>query len=390
MHLPQDVVDRLLVAKGLLEKIRFVPTARPDRVSLAKVILSAHDAAELAAAAVARHLNCLPGPQKSYLMDILSEIKKTQNTSVPHRDYFSQLNTVRKAIKHEGVFPDPQQWYRVGELTYEYVSDWCQTYLGLSLDELDESALIRDEKVKEMYGDAMDSFRVEQYKETLEHLAYACEALFRSNQALRNLGVGKARAEDAIKLAAFGVHANDYLALQEFLPSLAYDRDYNLVIKWDQKSFGHPGNWTRDAAEFSLKTFVDVALRIQDADWIPGAIEFDLLYEHQITALEDGVEITQEKPIKALADTLNQGRAPVKTLNKGEFLKGRVEPKSPKNFLLALLGQEPPTYSIITPDKQIHGDFDADKVHITCVPKDNALVRKYFPNLPEMDYEPVM
>jgi hypothetical protein len=128
----QEIIDRLLLAKGLLAKIRFSPTATPDRISLAQAILSAHDAAELVSAAIAQHLNCLPA-SPAYLMGILSEIKKDMGAAVPHRDYFSRLNTVRKAIKHEGVFPDPQQWYRVGELAYEYVSEWCQKYLGLSV-----------------------------------------------------------------------------------------------------------------------------------------------------------------------------------------------------------------------------------------------------------------
>ncbi len=238
MHPSQDVVDRLLVAKGLLAKIRYLPVARPDRISLAQAILSAHDAAELASAAIARHLNCLPASQKTYLMDILSAIQKEQG-NVPHRDYFSQLNSVRIAVKHQGIFPDPQQWYRVGERTYDYLSELCQQYLGLSLDDLDESALIKDREVKEWYDKAKNALQQGQYKESLEYLAYAAEALFKSNRALRNLTVGNPRAEDAIRLAAFGVHANDYLALQEFLPSLSFKPgQYNKgVVRWEQAKY---------------------------------------------------------------------------------------------------------------------------------------------------------
>lgn len=394
MRLSQDVIDRLLVAKGLLAKIRFSPTAHPDRISLAQAILSAHDAAELASAAIARHLNCLPAAQKTYLMDILPANSKSQGVTVAHRDYFSQLNSVRKVIKHEGIFPDTQQWYRVGERVYEYLSEWCQQYLGLSLDKLDESALIRNEEVKEWHRKAKEALERGQYRESLEYLAFATEALFRSNQALRNLSIGKPVAEDAIKLAAFGVHANDYLALQEFLPSLVYKRvrgQSEMAVKWEQEKYGHPGNWTKYAAEFSLKTFVDVAIRIQDADWIPGAIEFTFLYEHKITALEDGVKITQEKKPSALKDVIKPESVVIRTLKKNESLRCNVSVKSsPKNYLANLLGigTENPILFIVNVDEQLYGEVEAKKVMVTCVPKDNEFVNKYFPNLPEVDFYP--
>src|ERR1700693_797920 len=66
--LRQDVLDRLLVAKGLLGPIRFAQPPRPDRISLARQILAAHDAAELALAAIARHLDSLPQSSQTYLM----------------------------------------------------------------------------------------------------------------------------------------------------------------------------------------------------------------------------------------------------------------------------------------------------------------------------------
>ena len=390
MPLSQDVVDPLLVAKGMLARVRFLPAVRPDRISLSQTILTAHDAAELALAAIARHLNRLPESPQTYLMQYFPAIKREHpDEAVAGREYFSQLNRVRTDIKHHGIFPDPQQWYRVGERTYEYVSEWCRKYLGLSLDDLDESALIGNQEVKQFYDKAVEAFQREQYKESLEYLAYAAETLFRSNQALRNLSVGKARAEDAIKLAAFGVHANDYLALQEFFPSLIYYRG-DLVVKWDQKKYGHPGNWGKAEVEFSLKTFVDVALRIQDADWIPGAIEFDFIYEHKITALVDGVEIVQEK------GPFSTERRVVATLKKGESLRCHVSRKE-YNFLNSFIEQfssavgATPKYnilSILSMNPVFWGEVQAEKVHVTCVPKDKEFVRKYFPDLPEVEYEP--
>ena len=140
----QEVLERLLVAKGLLSQIRDLPTTRPDRITLARQILTAHDAAELALAAIACHLGLLPTSRQTYLMEYFPAIQKHHpGREVAGRDYFGQLNQVRIDIKHLGIFPDPDQWKRVGERTWAYVSGWCQDYLSLPLDDVDESALIR-------------------------------------------------------------------------------------------------------------------------------------------------------------------------------------------------------------------------------------------------------
>ena len=53
--LTEEVMRRLLVAKGLLGRIRYPYTAQPDRTTLAGHILTAHDAAELAIAAISHY-----------------------------------------------------------------------------------------------------------------------------------------------------------------------------------------------------------------------------------------------------------------------------------------------------------------------------------------------
>jgi hypothetical protein len=385
----QDVIDRLLVAKDLLEKIRFLPIANPDRFTISKHILTAHDAAELAIAGIARHLKVLPKSLKTYLMDYFQPISETHpGEDVAGRDYFSQLNEVRIGIKHKGIFPETKQWFRVGEKTYSYVAIWCQRYLHISLDDLDESDMITDPDVKKQYDLAKISLDQGDYKGVLENLALALYSLFESNQALRNLRVGKVRAEDALKLSAFGVHANEFLALQEFLPCVRYSNiDNQVTIDWEQEIFGHPANWNHDTAEFCLKTFVSIALRIQDAEWIPMALDFNLVYEHKITALVDDVNIVQERLIKGMAKALigPTEKVVVHTLKKGESMRGEV---TKKDDLASLFGREhKPILHFMNYKESIWGDIEADKVSITCVPRDAKIVREYFPNLPEFEYK---
>lgn len=382
----QDVINRLLVAKYLLDTIRSLPIANPERYTIARFVLTAHDAAELSIAAIAHHIGIIPKSPQTYLMDYFPVIKNQHpEDEVPGRAYFSQLNTARNGIKHTGVFPDPKQWFRVGDKTHSYVSNWCENYLNISFDDLDESDMISDPNVKKQYDIARDALAKDDYREVLEYLALALYFIFESNRALRNLRVGEPRAEDALKLSAFGVHANEFLALQEFLPNVYYSSiDDQVKIHWEQEKFGHPANWRQDAAEFCLKTFVGVALHIQDAEWIPGAIDFELVYEHKITALVDDVEIVQERS-KGLLEP--NEKVVVRTLKKGETIRGQVEKKGDP-LIAAITGQEyRPVLSFFNDEEKIWGEIEEDKVRVICVPKDTDTVKKYFPNLPEQEYK---
>jgi hypothetical protein len=382
----QAVIDRLLVAKYLLEEIRFLPIANPDRYTTARFILTAHDAAELAIAGIAQHLEIAPKSPKSYLMDYFPLIKNQHpKDEVDGKVYFSQLNTARNGIKHTGAFPDPKQWFRVGGTTHGYVSNWCKTYLNISFDDLDESDMISDPDVKKQYDIAKDALAQNDYRGVLENLGIALYSVFDSNRALRNLHVGEPRAEDALKLSAFGVHANEFLAFQEFLPGVYWSNIAGqLKIKWEQGKFGHPANWRPDAAEFCLKTFVSVALHIQDAEWIPTAIEFDSVYEHKVTALVDDVEIVQERRNGLLGP---YEKVVVRTLRKGETIRGKVEKKG-DHLIAAWFGKErTPVLSFMNYKEKIWGEIEEDKVRVICVPKDTQAIRKVLPNLPEQDYE---
>jgi hypothetical protein len=388
MTLNQNVIDRLLIAKDLLNGIRFTPIANPDRQTIARYILTSHDAAELAIAGIASHLDVTPKGQ-SYLMNYFPEIAKThEGEDVPGKNYISQLNDARIGIKHKGLFPDPKQWVRVGDNTYKYISDWCRKYLTLSFDDLDESDMISDPKVKRYYDIAKEAFDKDDFKSVLENLALALYLLFISNKALRKLVVGTPRAEDALKLSAFGVHANEFIVLQEFLPVVhSFPPEGHPKISWHQEKYGHPANWRKDVAEFCLNTFVNITLRIQDAKWIPGTIDFDLVYEHKITALVDNVEIIAEAHAGLLGTSERQV---VRILKKGESMRGEIERVDPLfHGLTGMrlgLADKTPIFKFINYTEMLVGNIEADRISVTCVPKEDEFVREYFPDLPELEY----
>lgn len=389
----QSVFERLLLAQALLSEIGVVPTVRPDSLTTARYILIAHDAAELVLAAIARHRQCAIG-DRAHLMDYVGAIGQRTGQDIPYLSFFSDLNRQRVNVKHHGLMPNVEQWGNVAEAAYRNISSVCEKYLNIQLDQLDESILVRHEGAKRLIAEAKAAYQGEEYQLVLEKLAHTLFVLFKDNPALRNMTIGKPRAEDAIKLTAFGVNANEFLALQEFLPSVSEDKG-NVSFRWNQEEHGHPANWTLEAAEFCLKTVVHVAVRIQNAAWIPSAIDFLYVYEHKVTALEDNVEIVQPGSMtggSAFSALLPPSTKPVvaRTLSKGESIIGMVHRNKRDGLLSALGGRQesgPETLSFSTygPDR-IWGDIEASKVCVTCVPRENEFIGKYYPHLQEMPW----
>jgi len=382
MSVNKEVIDLVLLAKSLIDPIRFGTSPTPHRISIAKQILTCHDAAELTFSAVSRQLGA--HPKNNYLMEYIAAIKDAQsNQDVLGKAYFSTLNRVRNDIKHFGIFPETKQWFRVAENTYAYMNKICQEYLSIDIESLSEVDLIENANVRTFVRDAASAIDHEEWRSVLESLAKAMVSLFESNQALRGLAVGTPASEDAIKLASYGVHANDYLALQEFLPQ-AWKSDDTITCEWNVEKFGHPGNWRREPAEFCFSTFLHLAICIQHAEWIPGAIEFDAVYEHIIEAIEDDVQITSEhrdnwytKPRIVVAHVMK----------KGEKLYGRATKPPTRALYDTVLGEVPEhKLSIICPTKELYGKVDPERVKVTCVPRNIDWVKEYFPNLVAFDY----
>jgi hypothetical protein len=408
MALKQQVVDRLLLSKSLLDRIRFQPIAVHDRHAVATNIITAHDAAELAIAAIADELDCLPANRaKTFLMDYFDPIEKKNGASPHGRDYLRQLNDVRNLLKHQGLYPDGRQWSRVAESVYQDVAKWCLDYLNIAFGELDESALLSDPEVKKLYDDAKQAATDGNYKQALEKIAVALSLVFENNAALRGLTVGNARSDEVIRLSGFGVHANDFLALQQFLPRVASYGEKQGVSEWKQSGFGHPGNWREDTVNFCLGAFLDVAIKIQDARWIPGALPRSVLYDQEIEALKDNVEIWTEVrknnkgEVLSGFDLFTPGevhREVILVLNRGTKLRASVsvaEESSGNSAKDAFFGGGIKTGRLLRvmgfSEEQklnIYGNVLASDVKVSCVPRNDDFIRSYFPNLEALDWDP--
>jgi hypothetical protein len=393
MTLKPEVLDRLLLSKSFLEKIRFQPVAVHDRHTLAANIIAAHDAAELAIASVCDQLDCLPQKGDSYLMNYFESYKKTRGKDLYAREYFRNLNTARNSLKHQGLFPDAKQWSRVGELVFQHITKWCSDDLDASFAELDESALLLNADVKRLFDEAKESAVQGDFKGTLERLALALSIVFRKNSALRGFEAGNASTEDVIRVVGFGIHGNDFLALQQILPHISRWGAGN-TPQWKQSEFGHPGNWHESSAEFCLRTFVDVAVKLQGAQWIPGPLSRDILYEQRIEALKDGVEFWRDVPdgtgANSYAALLGKTKRETKQLlRKGEKLRAIVRQATTSAFYGGLGSSAMNGMLSVTPSGTYESwNVLASDVKVVCVPSENEFVKEYFPRLPEIDWEP--
>jgi hypothetical protein len=331
---------------------------------------------------------------------MMQSLDLIQTTAEKHIGYFQQLNAARNGLKHTGNLPNTSQWASVADDVLDKLSSICEATLQVSLDAVDESELLRDNDTKAYLQAAKRARDSGDFKLALEEIARAlCTSFLNMPGTMFNVGCPK--AEDALKLTAFGVPANDFLRLQEFLPAMC---DYpstesNRVnapdISWKQNGFGHPGNWRKEVVDFCLSACLDVALRIQNAPEIPYAIPFEYEYDYKVTAIKDNVEVwddlieeqlEQIPPFDENEPNVRPFRESKRRLAKGEsiILSGKTRPLVSNDR--ALDGRPIKRLQVSTNDLQgiyPHGKAEfvnLEQVQIICVPKGSG-------SLPDIPYE---
>lgn len=392
-----EIVQRLLLAKSILAPHRLAPWGEPDAHIIAVQVLASHDAADLVFAALADHqskLTNVSGKAPS-MMECLNFIKVKGRAAEKPTTYFRDLNQVRDSLKHVGILPNTRQWTRVGRDTYEKLSQVCLVCVGSSLDDIDESALLRNEEVRRHFKCAQDAVEGRRYELALKEVAKALYVLLDANSSLSDIRVGEASAEQAIKLTGFGIAANDFLRLQEFLPRVFRLGDGPFSITWKQSEFGHPGNWDEVAARFCLETFLQIAPRIEASKWIPSAIEFWSLYKYKVTAKEESVAIWEEVQLLLDADYTETTKRQVGQLDRGEsrtfsashqpLVSDWHDECTGDSFTVVELRDDSVMRAlgyVLEPRRFV----EFDKVTVSCIP--TALARHRFPDLAEIPWKP--
>src|ERR1700674_5104632 len=212
MTLRKEVLHRLLLAKSILAAGGSAPLGQPNSHLVARQVLNAHDAADLLFASIADHQRKLGATGKAPSM--VECLKLIESKKSKHEAYFKQLNDSRISLKHVGNLPNTNQWATVAQDVFEKLSSICQATLDISLEAVDESELLLSHKARMHLAAAKTARASQDFKLALEEIG---KALFVSLEEAPDVGgvqVGRAKAEDALKLTAFGVSANDFLRLQ--------------------------------------------------------------------------------------------------------------------------------------------------------------------------------
>lgn len=269
MAIKPETVDRLLLSRSLIAPLRFKPAT--DRFAVAAHVLAAHDAAELAIAAICTEtfVPNISDNRALGLPDYLLALKERRHPSkdVPGRDYVRKLNRVRVGLKHHGITPDKEQWGSVSEKVFGLIASWCEEYLKVDYAGLDAVSLLQSESIRDVIQIARARLEQDQFKECFEKLA---EAIATSSLDLFPVGVhvvvGEADAETALTVSAYGVDPGRFLALQRLLPVYGF---LDAEPHWNKRQYGHEGNWNRPNAEFAYEETINLLMRLQVATPYP-------------------------------------------------------------------------------------------------------------------------
>ncbi len=286
-----ETLDGLLLSRALIAPLRFRPAN--DRFTVARHVLAAHDAAELAIAGICAERGIpIPDNRALGLPDYLGKLKEHLHPGkeVPAKDYITKLNRVRVDLKHHGITPDANQWRSVAEIVFGHISTWCETYLKIDYAELDAADLINSPAVRNSVLDARNHLRGGRFKECLEKLA---EAIDQASSHLFPIGIhvsaGYANAETALTLAAYGVDPGRYIALQRLLPRKS--SLFGSHLSWDARQYGHEANWKRANGEFAYSETVNLLTRLQEAKPYPTPYLYTDVYKDVLIVKKDAPSV---------------------------------------------------------------------------------------------------
>ena len=171
MTLKKEVLDRLLLAKSILVSARGVVPSQPNAHLIARQVLNAHDAADLAFAAIADFQNRLPAKSRApSMLESLGCIDAVEK----HSGYFTKLSNARDGLKHVGNLPNTNEWADVNDITFEKISGICFDTLGVRLGDIDEIELLDDPEVKQHIYEARRARDAGDFKLALERSQRPC------------------------------------------------------------------------------------------------------------------------------------------------------------------------------------------------------------------------
>lgn len=254
---------------------------RHDNNALATAILHMHDCVDNFLGAVTSHLDIHVPVGKDSMMQVYEKIESVGGLqNFGHKTELNQLNTMRNAIKHSGVMPNPAQAVALVNSISTFCNEVAEECFGTKLDSMSISLLIQHDKKREMLQIIEALIEENDYESALRQAGVALFEYFDAMQwqfsQFRLVSLDK-QPSDEINVFPEGGHDKARLDLIEhnidpylyhrfknLTPEIGYDnlKDRNIIFRHDDLRW-HKKNWTKENASFCLSFLSNLFLKQQ-------------------------------------------------------------------------------------------------------------------------------
>jgi hypothetical protein len=288
VNIRPSVLNRLIAARHLIDTSGQELSALSDPLAVAQKILIAHDAAELVLLALLSQLG-LKATDKTFMAHVQLVVGKAFENepaliaSTSH--LMDDLNRLRVDFKHHGLLPDSRSSYHLYTDVVAVVDSLCDRVFGRPLVGIDHTAAIQQGEISSQFEKARLLIDQGNHRGALEAIAVGLSVAFWNLRV--SAMVGEPSSETALLLSGRGIDPASFLTMQKLLPMAQWPLG---EPGWTLRKTGHEGNWTKENAEFCLRTAISTVVRLQSAPLLPRPIDF---YEQ----FEDVVEIVADHPV---------------------------------------------------------------------------------------------
>ncbi len=228
---------------------------------------------------------------------------------------FEHLNRVRVEFKHHGHLPDSRSSYHLYSDVLGVLDALCDRLLERPLSSIDHTAAIQLGDVSSQFVSARLLINKGEYKTALEAIAVGLSVAFWNLEV--SAVVGEPSSETALLLSGRGIDPASFLTMQKLVPIAQLPLG---EPGWILRKTGHEGNWTKENAEFCLRTAISTVVRLQSAPFLPRPTNF---YDQ----FEDVLEIVTDHPLVHLVNGHFLGRKRTEVfagLGKGDRITGQA------------------------------------------------------------------
>lgn len=273
----REVSLQLMVAKRMY--VQGVEHACSNNKLLAGIAISLfQDSIELALLAAINKNDIDPGRHAGF--DKYIECLEKKGIEIPFKQRIRQINNTRIQFKHYGVCPDPSEALRFQEAARAFLNQFLSQYFDLVIEQVSLCALIEDDELRTLLGQAEDSLNSQDIIACLVGLSAAKTIIFARHAKLLkpplhgNTGHDKAMKEMIRKtiepleiVAIAGVLGINAFELRRILPlpSAHKKQDGNWDVTFCAPFWNSETLKDLDLAAEILEILISISIRIEES-----------------------------------------------------------------------------------------------------------------------------